>query len=88
MTSSTSGSVNFFWMSLDRPTSSLRLLQKKNISGNVDLYMRQTKVIKYKHLYDSEYLAFFGRTFIKTAFWSDSRVLSWTSDRTDDLNLI
>ena len=70
MTSSKSGSVNFFWMSLDRPTSSLRLFQKKNISGNVDLYMRQTKVIKYKHLYD-EYLAFFGTTFIKTAFWSD-----------------
>ena len=42
MKSSTSGSVR---MRLDRPTRSLRLLQKKTISGNVDLHKRRTEVI-------------------------------------------
>ena len=64
MESLTSGSVKFAWMSLDRPTRSIRLIERlKFVSGtNVDLHMRRTNV----------YLASFGRKFIKIAFWFDS----------------
>ena len=44
MKSSTSGSVKFVWISLDRP--SRRIERLKIVSGtNVDLHMRRTKLI-------------------------------------------
>ena len=49
MKSSTSGSVEFVGMSLDRPTRFIRLLQTHSlriVSGtNVDLPIRRTKLI-------------------------------------------
>ena len=50
--SSTSGSLKFVYMSLDRPTRSIRLLQtdttskdRLQIKKNVDLHMRRTKLM-------------------------------------------
>ena len=54
MKSSTSGSVEFVRMSLDRPTGSIRLLrtdrtlQDRLVVRNVDLHIRQTKLINIK----------------------------------------
>ena len=63
MKSSTSGSVKFVWMSLNRQTRSIHLLQthissedsRKIVGGkNVDLHMRR---------YDNVYLASFEKIF-------------------------
>ena len=86
-------------MSLDRPyvlSVCFRLIERlKLVSGtNVDLHMRQTKLINLKKLYDKCLLSLFrGRKFIAIAFvtiqpWLVRRVLSSTSDPTDDLNLV
>ena len=56
--SSTSGSLKFVWMSLDRPTRSTRLLQtdrtskdRLQIKKNVDLHMRRTKLMNWKFVW-------------------------------------
>ena len=56
--SSTSGSLKFVWMSLDRPTRSIRLLQtdrtskdRLQIKKNVDPHMRRTKLMNWKFVW-------------------------------------
>ena len=77
MKSSTLGSVKFVWMSLDRRTRSIFLLQMdRTPEDRLQGKRRSSHGTNYLiNLYDIVYLASFGIKFItdhKIAFWSDS----------------
>ena len=65
MKSSRSGSVKFAWISLDRPTRSIRLLQIwRSSPGQTSIFTCNELNELIKNLYDNVYLASFGRKFI------------------------
>ena len=110
MKSSTSGSVEFVWKSLDRLSRPIRLLPTYRTSEDRLWDKRrspQTSIFTcdelnwwISNLYDNLYLASFERKFITERplavwncflvgfSWLVRRILSSTSDPTDDLNLI
>ena len=96
MKGSTSGSVKFVWMSLDRPTHSIRLLQDKTSEDRLwhkkaCEWLNKKKINK---MHDNDYLASLAclwKNLVKLKFlvwfsWLVRHVLSSTSDPVEDLN--